>query len=69
MRGRLREIAERITAVFMFVCIISGIILMMCESEDWNTQRLTLFGGFSLFLVGILPGVIISLREGRRERG
>lgn len=53
----------------MFVCIISGIILMMCESEDWNTQRLTLFGGFSLFLVGILPGLIISLREGRRERG
>lgn len=69
MRRKLREIAERITAVFMFVCIISGIILMMCESEDWNAQRLTLFGGFSLFLVGILPGVIISLREGRRERG
>lgn len=67
MRRKLREIAERITAVFMFVCIISGIILMMCESEDWVTQQRTLFGGMALFIIGAAPGLIVSIMN-RGER-
>lgn len=65
----LREIAKRLLAVMMMLCIISGLILMMCESEDWTTQRLTLFGGFGLFLIGVAPGAIIAFRERGREHG
>lgn len=64
---KIREFGQRVLAVIMMLCIITGIILMMCESEDWNTQRVTLLGGFALFLVGIAPGIIISLKERRRE--
>ena len=64
---KIREFGQRVIAVIMMLCIISGIILMMCESEDWNTQRMTLIGGFCLFLIGIAPGVIVALRERRRE--
>ena len=60
---KAREIGERILAVLMAVCVICGLILMMCESEDWNTQRLTLFSGAALFFIGTLPGVIVSLRN------
>lgn len=59
---------ERLIAVIMMVCIASGIILMMCESDDTRTQIATLFGGFSLFVLGTLPGVIISAIERRKER-
>ena len=64
---KIREFGQRVLAVIMMLCIITGIILMMCESDDWATQRLTLFGGFTLFLVGIAPGAIIALRDRRRE--
>lgn len=60
---KAREIAERVLAVLMMLCVIGGLILMMCESEDWNTQRLTLFGGAALFILGIVPGLIISIRN------
>lgn len=60
---KAREIGERILAVLMAACIICGLILMMCESEDWNTQRLTLLSGAALFFIGTLPGVIVSLRN------
>lgn len=66
---KLKEIGEKVFAVLMMLCIVCGIILMMCESEDWNTQRLTLFGGFALFLIGVAPGAIIAFRERRYERG
>lgn len=59
---------ERLIAVIMMVCIASGIILMMCESEDARTQMATLFGGFSLFILGVLPGAIISAIETRKEK-
>lgn len=65
---KIREFGQRVLAVIMMLCIITGIILMMCESDDWTTQRFTLFGGFALFLVGIAPGVIIAMNERRRER-
>lgn len=61
---KAREIGERILAVLMAACIIFGLILMMCESADWNTQKLTLFGGAALFIIGIVPGVIISMKRG-----
>lgn len=64
---KIREFGQKVLAVMMMLCIICGIILMMCESEDWHTQRVTLLGGFALFLVGIAPGIIISLKERRRE--
>lgn len=62
---RTREVLQKVFAGFMIVCIIAGIILMMCESEDWHTQIKTLLSGFGLFLVGAVPSVIISIREGR----
>lgn len=65
----LRDVCKRLLAVLMMACIICGLILMMCESNDWNTQRLTLFGGLGLFLLGMAPGVIISLRDWGRECG
>ena len=64
---KAREFGEKVLAVLMMLCIICGIILMMCESEDWNTQRLTLFGGLALFLIGMTPGAVIALRDWRRE--
>ena len=66
---RLRDICKKFLAGLMMACIICGLILMMCESDDWNTQRLTLFGGLILFLLGMTPGLIVSLRDWRRERG
>ena len=66
---KLRMIGERVVAVLMMACIICGLILMMCESDDWNTQKLTLFGGLGLFLLGVLPGIIVSLRDWGREHG
>ena len=66
---RAREIGEKVLAVLMMLCIICGLILMMCESDDWNTQRLTLFGGLGLFMVGMAPGIIISLRDWGRDHG
>lgn len=59
---------ERLLAVAMMICVISGIILMLCESDDWNTQRTSLFFGFGLFILGILPGAIISWIETRKEK-
>lgn len=59
---------ERLLAVAMMICVISGIILMLCESDDWNTQRTSLFFGFGLFILGILPGAIISMIESRKEK-
>ena len=66
---KLREIGQKILAALMMVCIICGLLLMMCESDDWDTQRFTLFGGLGLFLLGMMPGVIISLRDWGREHG
>lgn len=57
----MRKIAEKVLAVLMMVCIFSGIILMMCESEDWVTQQRTLFGGMALFIIGVAPGLIVSI--------
>lgn len=59
---------ERLIAVIMMVCITSGIILMMCESDNTQMQYTSLFGGFGLFVLGTLPGVIISAIERRKER-
>lgn len=59
-----REIGKRALMCFFALCIICGILLMMCESEDWNTQKWTLLGGFGLFILGALPMVYISQREG-----
>lgn len=64
---KAREIGQRILAVLMMVCIFSGIILMMCESEDWVTQQRTLFGGMALFIIGAAPGLIVSIMN-RGER-
>ena len=64
---KIREFGQRVLAVIMMLCIITGIILMMCESEDWNTQKWTQLGGFGLFLIGVAPGVIVALNERRRE--
>lgn len=68
MRTRVVNWFERLIAVIMMVCIVSGIILMMCESEDSRTQIATLFGGFSLFVLGTLPGLLIAAIERRKER-
>ena len=65
---KLMEIGTRVLAGLLFLCIVCGIILLMCESEDWNTQRLTLLGGFGLFMIGAIPSLIIS-SKGRRFHG
>ena len=67
MRAIVIEVLERLIAVLMIVCVVSGIILMMCESNDTHTQYMTLFGGFGLFIMGALPGIIISAIETRKE--
>lgn len=66
---RAKEIGEKVIAVIMMLCIVCGIILMLCESEDMHMQIRTLFGGLCLFLIGILPGIFISAREWVREHG
>lgn len=59
---KAREIFEKVLGALMMICVIGGLLLMMCESADWNTQKLTLFGGAALFIIGIVPGVIIARR-------
>lgn len=66
---RAKEILEKVIAAFMMLCIVCGIILMLCESEDMHTQLKTLFGGLCLFLIGVLPGIFISAREWIRDHG
>jgi len=60
----LKEIGQRLIAALMIMCIFSGIVLMMCECADWKKQETVLLIGFGLFLIGTLPGIIISRREG-----
>lgn len=67
MRVIVKVWLERLLAALMMICIASGIILMMCESENAQTQYKTLFIGFGLFLIGVVPGMIIGWRE--RENG
>lgn len=61
---KAREIGQKILMCFLVLCIFCGILLMMCESEDWNTQKWTLLGGFGLFLLGAIPCFAISLLGG-----
>ena len=68
MKRAIITVCERLIAVIMIVCVMSGVILMMCESPDWETQRMTLFGGFGLFCLGAIPGAIISAINTRKER-
>lgn len=68
MRARVVNWFERLITVIMIICVMSGVILMMCESPDWETQRMTLFGGFGLFCLGVIPGVIISAINTRKEK-
>ena len=68
MKRAIKEVMERLMAVMMMICVISGIILMMCESPDWETQRMTLLGGFGLFLLGLAPAAIIAALNTRKER-
>ena len=62
---KIKEIGARVLSGMLLLCIACGILLMMCESEDWNTQLWTLCGGFGLFLIGAIPSIIISTRRGR----
>lgn len=66
---RVKAICEKVLAVIMMACIVCGLILMLCESEDMHTQMHTLFGGLALFLIGVIPGVFISAREWIRDHG
>lgn len=65
----MRKVLEKVLAVIMMLCIVCGLILMLCESEDMHTQLHTLFGGLALFLIGVLPGIFISAREWIRDHG
>ena len=64
----MRKVLEKVLAVIMMLCIVCGLILMLCESEDMHTQMHTLFGGLALFLIGVIPGVFISARERMKEQ-
>jgi len=68
MKRAIKEVMERLMVVMMMICVISGIILMMCESPDWETQRMTLFGGFGLFILGLAPAAIIAAINTRKEK-
>lgn len=65
----IRAIGEKILGAILMLCVICGIILMMCECEDMQTQVRTLLGGLALFLIGILPGLFMSAKEWIREHG
>lgn len=65
----MRKVLEKVLAVIMMLCIVCGLILMLCESADMHTQLHTLFGGLALFLIGVLPGIFISAREWIRDHG
>lgn len=65
---KAREIGQRLLMCFLMLCIVCGILLMMCESDDWNIQKWTLLGGFGLFLLGALPCFAISVL-GERKHG
>ena len=68
MTRAIKAIMERLMIVFMMICVFSGIILMMCESPDWETQRMTLLGGFGLFLLGLAPAAIIAALNTKKEK-
>lgn len=67
MKRAIVTLCKGLIAVLMMFCVVSGVILMMCECPDWKTQRMTLFSGFGLFILGILPGAIISVISTRKE--
>ena len=67
MKNRLDKVLQAVFAGFLILCVFGGLVLMMCESDDWNTQRLTLLGGLALFLIGTLPGILISIRYGGKH--
>ena len=68
MKTRFNKVLSGIAGVLMMLCIMGGILLMMCESSDWNTQLTTMLCGFGLFLLGAIPGIVISAR-GERVHG
>ena len=68
MKTTIKTVLKGLMALTMFICVISGVILMMCESPDWETQRMTLLSGFGLFILGVLPGAIMSAMETRKEK-
>ena len=65
MKRGFNKFISAVAAILMMLCIVGGILLMMCENTDWDMQRASLLGGFGLFLLGAVPALIIS-RRGER---
>lgn len=60
MKRAIVTLLEGLIAVVMILCVLSGIILMMCETDDPQAQYTSMIFGFGLFIMGVLPGAIIS---------
>ena len=67
MKDRVSKALQAVFVGFLIICVFVGLVLMMCESADWNTQCSTLFGGLALFLIGTIPGILISVRYGGKH--
>lgn len=67
----MKKIVERtfdaIVGLLMFGCIFGGIILMMCETPDWERQVSTIVLGFVLFCIGTIPGACTALMTNKKE--
>ena len=65
MKRGFNKFISALFAILMMLCIMGGILLMMCECADWSKQLTSLLGGFCLFLLGTVPALIVS-RRGER---
>ena len=67
MRKKISKIAQTTVAALMLMCVITGIILMMCEVPATENQTAVTLMGLVLFCIGTIPGACISLLASRKE--